>query len=1327
MDSIKEDMSIANNRPLYNVNEYTDVELYDILDLVNPSDRELEAKILMQIHKYENIGTKSAQKLARFFDDIYNHFFETEEDDDTEVEGFENTDDVNADSGSNAPNAEVNSNVASANNAPVPTNSIVSMGEKSEAEENIIGYTQSLEYSKGKLNPLLQQTTKRIISIDSQYRSDKRTLSTAFTFNLSEPLKDVVSLKLYSIQIPYTWYTIGKAYGNNFFFLKGRAPGIDSGSGLHDIEILIAPGNYSPAELIGAVNNSIFAIKTAATDISMGDTRLTYNSNTSLSTAFIDLKKGYNQSSYILKFDSRTIPDYLGFIDNEYSTRTLRSRMNNYNPEQAFILTENNNYFTINIYQNDGVTFVSHVDIIIESGSYTRESLVTKVKSVLNVNNQLTNTDCYLSNDNTYIDLKLQLSRLTNRIDANTITEIVFYDRQIYNVDFTDTIFSNAGKIITGTIGNNISEVFDLSFDVPITPTTPITILRGQLLCKIITTFSNGAASIEHNIISTFDEITYDSPVEVFVLLRNIINNYKHNGVPIFEGTTIINNQMTLKIKKDDRIWTNELDINGNIIIESCFGFDRNINILNEITGELPAQEQSGRYTISTEPFVYFTPNIVAFRENLNGINDISFSVPPSIEDGNYNLDQYLSVINQSIRDYSFSHNNIFNVPADESYIFDHTTAYPDGTYAYLQNEVFQLNVEINKVFDESMYTIDFTGSIFDKDSGNMIITFSPTNIVNDLSLEYAAITTANNVIINKDTIIFTLLPKINNPPLNGNENDEPLILTIGSILDKFRDPVLTQNFTNDSESVIGRQLDDIINDFIQPVFDNYADPISNVNIFKDSTINAIILPGGNGFAVTLKLVINKRLVAKNYRISFNDTTTSANTWNANLKISPTLLNNLFIDTSFNMRDEQPFTIYDSSGNSYEINNNQIDNSGNILDIDGNILNNNGIIVDVNNTQQLLNGRVIYKVIPYDGNVLISGVNTLPSLVPLIITPLNNTFRFVAIEDGVATITALNDVIITIPSGEYYRDTLVSEINARIRSVNTSTKTLGTSLSIINEYGEYYTRIISALKREYVTTDYNLVFYDKASFATCSVGVSSVQNTTWDTTIGWIMGFREYTIYDLSVEAAEYAFGTVEETVVDSADGNVLTIIGDTGLSTNLYNYFLLCLDDFNQNHLNDGLVTITNVDTSIALPSYASRADFVCDPTTGQKVYNVTTGLTEKQIYAAQAIANSSVNTDSIGTSVSTKSYGTGPFVSDVFGLIPIKVAGLANGSSYVEFGGTLQNQERSYFGPVNIHRMSVRLVTDRGNLVDLNRANWSFSLICEQLNKLDPSSGSK
>ena len=76
---------------VYDIDDYTDAELYEILDLVNPTDRELEAKILMEIHKYENINTKSASKLAIFFDKIYNRFFESEDD---VVEGYAGKDET---------------------------------------------------------------------------------------------------------------------------------------------------------------------------------------------------------------------------------------------------------------------------------------------------------------------------------------------------------------------------------------------------------------------------------------------------------------------------------------------------------------------------------------------------------------------------------------------------------------------------------------------------------------------------------------------------------------------------------------------------------------------------------------------------------------------------------------------------------------------------------------------------------------------------------------------------------------------------------------------------------------------------------------------------------------------------------------------------------------------------------------------------------------------------------------------------------------------------------------------------------------------------------
>ena len=47
----------------YDINEYTDDQCFEMLDLNNPSDRELEMKILQQMDKYE----KKSKRLYQFF------------------------------------------------------------------------------------------------------------------------------------------------------------------------------------------------------------------------------------------------------------------------------------------------------------------------------------------------------------------------------------------------------------------------------------------------------------------------------------------------------------------------------------------------------------------------------------------------------------------------------------------------------------------------------------------------------------------------------------------------------------------------------------------------------------------------------------------------------------------------------------------------------------------------------------------------------------------------------------------------------------------------------------------------------------------------------------------------------------------------------------------------------------------------------------------------------------------------------------------------------------------------------------------------------------
>jgi hypothetical protein len=243
----------------------------------------------------------------------------------------------------------------------------------------------------------------------------------------------------------------------------------------------------------------------------------------------------------------------------------------------------------------------------------------------------------------------------------------------------------------------------------------------------------------------------------------------------------------------------------------------------------------------------------------------------------------------------------------------------------------------------------------------------------------------------------------------------------------------------------------------------------------------------------------------------------------------------------------------------------------------------------------------------------------------------------------------------------------------------------------------------------YTTKDYRLVFYDPYAFVSCSTGGTnnSIKNATWDSTIGWLLGFRETTTYFLE----DYVSSPTSLIFYDPINPNVCSMTGDTCVNVNLFNYFLIMLDDFTQNHLNDGLVTISYPETMV---NESSGLTYVCDPITNTKVLSsISDNMgAQKQLTANQLYSN---NQKILSKKVRELSYLSRPFLKDVFAFVPIKPG--SNGSYSVSDGGTLQNQERVYFGPVNIHRISVKLLNDRGDLVDLNNADWSITLNCTQL----------
>lgn len=291
--------------------------------------------------------------------------------------------------------------------------------------------------------------------------------------------------------------------------------------------------------------------------------------------------------------------------------------------------------------------------------------------------------------------------------------------------------------------------------------------------------------------------------------------------------------------------------------------------------------------------------------------------------------------------------------------------------------------------------------------------------------------------------------------------------------------------------------------------------------------------------------------------------------------------------------------------------------------------------------------------------------------------------------------TTTPDVVkITMPSGNYNSTTFVDTLNTVI--ITAIPDISGVPVS----YSQSTGKITLTMKMQTSDTVDSIIFFDFNGVYETAPYVNS--------TLGWLMGYRT------AIVAVDLA-GNV-------ADG-VLDLYGTKNL--------LFVLDDYNQNHVNNGLVSITETSKVLPLPSYY-RPDlpFTVMPPTNTFNNNITDYgdsavrtfksvpimqptaprlLTQSQIYTVNEIMKSREQTMSYRTRAPTS--------PDIFAMIPMKHGGMKIGDVYVEFGSSLQTNIRVYFGPVNIERMRIRLMDDKGNLINLNGMDWSVTLISENL----------
>jgi hypothetical protein len=1137
------------NNNEYDVSNYTDEELYSILDLQtsSPTDSELEGAIIQKIQRHMYLRTSSGRKLFQFFRDIYEHFFnlaeETEDTTDDFTHDLSTLEKHNYDPAQIAKAQEERERQEAKNANPVTTNAAFQTNNSANPAtlaagtfqtENVetpnalsgspIQATQEVEYASGKVNPILKETYTRIVTINSQYRDPEYVLSTDFTVNFSETLKDVVKMKLYAVQLPITWYTISESYGSNFFYLKpvyndGSESREDNTWGIYNNEnhyykVEIDPGNYTNDNLVAAVNSAIGALHDTYTDVSFGSSGATYGSTSSKTTMTIDILKTYTGFDYDISMSSE-LREALQWNEVITSPNQLYYRPDSLSENWSVSSSSsiaNNNIITVVQYDTDTPTtiFSSTTIALPTDVTYTASEWASTITNLLATNNDLSGSTL------TFSQIPSAFEAIANPIESDVSLSSIKIE----------LVYPYAVSELSGTI-----QVYNLSTNVPIEPS--LSIVSSEI-------GNNPFITNDGSLLFTHSEDSLTTIVAKYTVNDNWAQTQSISG-----------------------IWE-AIDGTGTVVVTKT-GTEFQAYVYDE-----------------TNPLTSIGDPIQGERATIS-----SDGLYLAIEDAAANIQVYEAD----------GTDNIWNVRG----------AAVSGTLPFVTENGDVLACIENgdvKIYDFSMnsanYELHETLSI----SGEKV------EVAND-GLRFVAI----------DNQTISLYSRQEQSPSSG------WTYLIGISGDDF-------SISHDGTKLL----------------------VSNID--------------------------NPSAKATSTLYQFNDTFRGYFMWD----IIPNR-NTMSIVPYSQWRIERP------------------------------------------------NDPIYSNLLPGTSTTL--GIHSQSSLSSAVSFSEDQHITFVPrynAKGGVyianETYARYNDIRVDISQNVTTTAEVIEIINAQWLSSGTTEKS---TASITNEDVADSTVDVSIqiqLAKMYTTKHYKLVFYDISSFTKCTNTSNSYRNATVDSTLGYILGFKSLMEYELLESNLNIPTGLVKgyfmnpDTGVStgsvyiytpsSSSGRIVAeLTGNSVVSVYLYNYFMIILDDFNQNHLNDGLVTLTQRDNNVSLPKYANRKKSVtCDPVTGEEVITggetSQTNLTQKQLYSIEQL---------IETQNTQKSYyNRNASVRDMFALLPVKASGQP-GSIYVEFGGTLQQQERIYFGPVNIRRIAIKLINDKGDTVDLNGGDWSFQLVVEQL----------
>lgn len=278
---------------------------------------------------------------------------------------------------------------------------------------------------------------------------------------------------------------------------------------------------------------------------------------------------------------------------------------------------------------------------------------------------------------------------------------------------------------------------------------------------------------------------------------------------------------------------------------------------------------------------------------------------------------------------------------------------------------------------------------------------------------------------------------------------------------------------------------------------------------------------------------------------------------------------------------------------------------------------------------------------------------------------------------------------ISIDGGNYTNASIITSINDAL-----TTSSIDISFEI-----ETLTNKVSISSTD--ATGYTVVFYDNDktsdfSFADQCMSTSgaNVQSKV-NHNLGWLLGFR-----NIDVENYDKV----------SYDVNSTTSVTAEALCHLPYTkYFIIVIDDKNKNQSNKSLVQISNGKLHMNSTKYFKDIDNSLNCLTNDNfdsyVSSASRTLTKNQLYSSLQVNNYRASFNETNSKLSAD------LINNVFAIVPFETKSLVWGTSM--FTSDKNKFKRKYNGPVDITKLNVKLLDDRGNLLNLNGADWSLSMI--------------